>query len=123
MDKILKPDKLSIDPNSSTASKQWRHWIRTFKSYISRFVDNGSEDSNGDKLAALISCATPDVFEYIDSCETYDEAEAVLQRLYVKQPNEIFYQLIWSFVIGWDVSGCLGHIIDRPEPFWGSGRT
>ena len=91
MDKLLKPAKLSIDPNSSAAAKEWNHWSRTFKSYVSRYVTSASEEeANADKLAALINCATPEVFEYIDQCETYDEAEAVLQKLYVKQPNNIF---------------------------------
>ena len=72
MDKLLKPTKLSVDPNSATASKEWRHWIKTFKGYVRRFVTAGtSEEVDQDTLAALISCATAEVYEYFDHCETF----------------------------------------------------
>ena len=97
MDRILKPDKLSIDPNSPTASKQWKHWIRTFNSYVSRFVSGSSSAAeDGDKLAALVSCATADIFEYFDHCSTFVEAEEVLKKLYVKKPNEIYVRHLLS---------------------------
>ena len=91
MDKILKPTRLGIDPNSSTATKEWRHWKRTFNSYVRRYITTTtSENVDEDRLAALVSCATPEVFEYFDHCDTYAEAEATLDQLYVKRPNEIF---------------------------------
>ena len=91
MDKLLQPSKLSIDPNSTTATKQWRHWKRTFLSYVNRYITaTTSANLEEDKLAALVSCATPEVYEYIDDCETYTEAEAILEQLYVKKPNDIF---------------------------------
>ena len=94
MDKLLKPSKLAIDPNGTSAAKEWKHWVRTFRSYVSRFAAvSSNEEADAEKLAALINCATPEVFEYIDDCETYVEAEALLQKLYVKQPNEIFARI------------------------------
>ena len=78
----MKPTRLGIDPNSSSATKEWRHWKRTFTSYVRRYVTTtASEDVDEDKLDALINCATPEVFEYFDHCETYAEAEAVLEQL------------------------------------------
>ena len=91
MDKLLQPSKLSIDPNSTTATKQWRHWKRTFLSYVNRYITAATSASLEEyKLAALVSCATPEVYEYIDDCDTYTEAEAILEQLYVKKPNDIF---------------------------------
>ena len=91
MDKLLKPVKLALDPNSSSATKQWIHWIRTFRSYVDRFITaSSSEAMEEDKLAALINCATPEVYEHIDQCKTFSEAEVTLEKLYVKQPNDIF---------------------------------
>ena len=29
--KLLRPDRLDTDPNSSTAAKEWTHWIKTFE--------------------------------------------------------------------------------------------
>ena len=86
MEKLLKPARLAIDPNSSSAAKEWRHWVKTFQSYISLFPDASSQV----KLAALVNCATPEVYENFDHCENYEEAEATLGKLFIKQPNEIF---------------------------------
>ncbi len=44
----------------------------------------------------LVSCATPEVYEYFDHCETYQEAEATLEQLYVKKPNDIFARHLLS---------------------------
>ena len=91
MDKLLKPGKLSIDPNSGSATKEWRHWKRIFICYVNRYITSGEGgNAEEDKLAALVSCASPEVYEYIDDCETYTEAEAILEQLYVKKPNDIF---------------------------------
>ena len=34
MDKILKPDKLRIDPNDSSAGKEFKHWKRCFENVV-----------------------------------------------------------------------------------------
>ena len=76
---------------STAATKQWKHWKRTFRSYVDRFVVSGVGDElEEDRLAALINCATAEVYEYIDHCTSYTEAEEVLEKLYVKQPNDVF---------------------------------
>ena len=92
MDKLLKPAKLAIDPNSASAAKEWRHWIKTFKSYVSLYVDKvpSTNEETDIKLASLINCATPEVYENFDHCESFEEAEATLEKLFIKQPNEIF---------------------------------
>ena len=91
MDKLLKPSKLAIDPNSSSSAKEWKHWISTFNSYVSRFVGSeSSEQADSDKLAALVNCANAEVYEHFDHCTSYTEAEATLEKLFVKPPNEVF---------------------------------
>ena len=91
MDKILQPGKLAIDPNSPSATKEWKHWKRIFTSYVNKYITpTTSEDIDEDKLSALVSCATPEVFEYFDHCQTFAEAETILEQLFVKQPNDIF---------------------------------
>lgn len=97
MDKLLKPSKLSIDPNSSSAMKEWKHWIKTFKTYVNRFVTTESEqEADEEKLAALVNCATAEVHDYFEHCETFVEAEATLEKLYVKEPNNIFARYLLS---------------------------
>jgi len=34
MDKLMKPSRLDLDPSSSSASKEWRHWRKTFENYV-----------------------------------------------------------------------------------------
>ena len=87
MDKLLKPGKLTIDPYSASATKDWRRWKRIFTSYVNRFLTSSDDGLDADMLAALVGCATPEVYEYIDHCETYQEVEATLEQLYVKNPN------------------------------------
>ena len=91
MDKLLKPGKLSIDANSASAAKEWRYWKRSFDSYINKYLEV-TEDGNEEikKLEALISRTTPKVFDYIDHCTTFTDAVAILERMYIKKPNEIF---------------------------------
>ena len=94
MDKLLKPSRLSIDPNCASATREWRYLIRTFRSYVERFVTSSSnQEADADKLAALVSCSTAEVYDFFDHCETYAEAVATLERLYVKQPNDILIEI------------------------------
>ena len=44
MEKLLKPGQLAIDPNSPTAGKGWKHWVRRFEDYVSQFTASKSED-------------------------------------------------------------------------------
>ena len=91
MEKILQPRKLSIDPNGSGAATEWRHWKCTFLGYANKYITAVTSDNvDRDRLLALVGCATPEVYEYFDHCETYNEAEALLEKLYVKKPNAIF---------------------------------
>ena len=34
MDTLLKPARLDLDPNSHSATKEWKHWHRTLKNVI-----------------------------------------------------------------------------------------
>ena len=85
MDRILKPSRLDTDPSSPTAAKEWKHWYCTFTNFIAE-----SGDAAPDKLRALINCITPNVYELIEDCGTFDEAVSKLESVYVKTPNEIF---------------------------------
>ncbi|XP_042218088.1 uncharacterized protein LOC121863481 [Homarus americanus] len=49
MEKLLRPTRLDIDPNSPTAAKEWKHWHRTFINFIEEYGENAP-----DKLRTLI---------------------------------------------------------------------
>ena len=87
MAKFLKPSRLDIDPNSTTAAKEWKHWLCTFENFIQ---ECGTGENAPDKLKFLINCTSSTVFDFIEDCTTYEEAKQVLQELYAKPKNEIF---------------------------------
>ena len=95
MDKLLKLGKLNTDANSALAANEWRYWKRTFDSYINRYLEvpeGGNEET--EKLQALISCTTPEVFDYIDHCTTFTDAVAILERMYIKKKTMRFLHAI-----------------------------
>lgn len=85
MDRLLRPNRLDLDPNSPTASKEWKHWRRTF----TNFIEECGEDAP-DKFRTLVNCVSHNVFDYIEECTDYESAIDTLQKLYVKTPNEVF---------------------------------
>ena len=85
MDRLLRPERLDMDPSSSTASKDWQHWIRTFENFLSVLPIEGLN-----KLLVLTDYVIPRVFEYIEHCENYEGAIALLKALYVTPINKVF---------------------------------
>ena len=85
MDRVLRPERLDIDPNDNSAAKEWLHWKRTFANFLSVLPQ---EDL--DKLTVLANFVSPSIFQYIEDCREYDEAIQTLQALFVKPRNEIF---------------------------------
>ena len=85
MERLLRPEKLGTDPNSSMANKEWLHWIRTFENFVSVLPTDGLN-----KLQVLTNYVSPRIFEYIEHCENYDDAIATLKALYIKPTNEVF---------------------------------
>ena len=89
MVKLLKPKKLDLEPNETNAANEWKHWRVTFENFIDA-AQSVMEGRTLDKLKTLVNSVSYNVYEYFEECETYDNAIEVLQRLYVKTPNEIF---------------------------------
>ena len=85
MDRLLKPERLDTDPNSSSASKEWTHWLKTFQNFMSVLPTEGLN-----KLCVLTNYVTPKIYESFAECVTYDEAIQTLEALFVKPTNEIF---------------------------------
>jgi len=83
--KILKPTRLDLDPSSPSAAKEWKHWLKTFNNFLAECGEHPP-----DKLRSLVNLMSHNVYDYIEDCTTYLAAEAVLTKLYVRTPNEIF---------------------------------
>lgn len=89
MDKVLRPERLETDPNSSTAAKEWLHWKRTFENFLIVLPQEGL-----DKFGVLTNFVSPMVFQYIEDCGDYTTAIATLEALFVKPKNEIYARYI-----------------------------
>lgn len=90
MDKILKPNRLDVDPSDANAGKEWTHWIRTFDNFLNSIppTDEGGPPLN--KLPLLVNFVSPRVYQYIEDCTSYSEAIEILKQSYVKPTNEIY---------------------------------
>ena len=91
MDKALRPDRFEVNPNSSTAAKEFSHWLRTFEYFIEVLPQDGLN-----KLKVLTNYVAPTVFEYISEYEDYATAIEALKKVYVKPTNEIFARHLLS---------------------------
>lgn len=88
IEKFLKPER--FEGHQGTTASQWNHWHRTFTNFLSK-----CEASDSDKLVLLINHVSPDVYEHISECATYEAAISALKSVYIKPVNKIFarYQL------------------------------
>ena len=85
MERLLKPEGLDCDPSLSTAAQEWKHWFRTFESFLGAF----SEESV-DKLCLLTNFVSLKIYETISECTTYDTVINTLKSQYIKPINEVF---------------------------------
>ncbi|XP_064106807.1 uncharacterized protein LOC135215786 [Macrobrachium nipponense] len=87
MERLLRPPRFEVDPDSGQAAKEWTHWLRTFTNFVQAAQ---LTTPTLDKLVLLTNYVAPSVDDFISECETYEKAEEVLTSLYVKPKNEIF---------------------------------
>lgn len=80
----LKPERLSTTLDDPLSAQKWTHWIKTFEN----FTNSLPEDV--DKLHVLHNFVSATIFEYIADANTYDNAIATLESVFVKPKNEIF---------------------------------
>ena len=85
MNNLLKPERLAVDPNSPIAAKEWRFWHQTFKNFLTLCGNDAP-----DKYLTIINLMSHSVYDYVEDCTDYNSVVAILEKLYVKTPNEIF---------------------------------
>ena len=85
----MRPER--FEGHQGTTPAQWKHWHRTFTSFLAKC----GETSASDKLELLINHISPEVYEHISECESFDTAILILESIFVKPVNSIFarYQL------------------------------
>ena len=84
MERLLKPATFDTDHTSPDATKQWKHFFRTFQNFTTEINDDPS------RLKLLINHISPDVYQLIEDSQDYAQAIRTLKKLYVKTPNVIY---------------------------------
>ena len=85
MNKALRRSRFDILPNTPSSAKEFKHWFRTFEYYLEVLPNEGL-----DKLKVLINFVSPETFEYISDCTSYDSPIETIKNVYIKSPNTIF---------------------------------
>ena len=93
LNELLKPARLKVDPNSSKAAKQFKHWLKVFTDFLTRCETPAAgldQAPDINRLQFLFAYVCADVYEYIEECENYDDALAKLKAVYITTPYVIF---------------------------------
>ena len=98
MDRLLKPQVLSVDPGDPLAIKAYKHWIKTFNAFAEaaqKSLQTASQSENTpngeiDKLALLTCYLSPEIYELIEGCETYKSVKVVLNRNFLKRKSTTY---------------------------------
>ena len=86
MEKVLKPERLDIDPGSLTATDEFNHWLVSFGYYLAAL--NVSE-LQFDRLQVLTNLVSPKVYKHFSNVETYKQALTLLNIVCIKPHNII----------------------------------
>ena len=88
MDKYLRPARFDASSDDPTASSSWTHWLQTFNNFLASL--STSAEHPVDKLQLLVNYIAPSVYEHVSGAASFDDAVAMLKRVYTKPKNEVF---------------------------------
>lgn len=83
--KILRPIILEVQPTSQEAPRVFKHW----KFVLSQYLTALPNESNDLHLGILARSLSPNNFELISECGSYDAAIQVLNSIFIKPPNNV----------------------------------
>ena len=92
MDKLLRPERLDLLPNSENAAKHWRHWLKTFENFLPELEP---DHANLNKLRVLTNYVSSEVYELFSELQTYDEAIALLKHCMTRAQTRIMPAMPW----------------------------
>ena len=92
MNRLMKPERLDLDPSAPNAAKEWRHWRRTFDNFI---IECGI-DPVPNKHRIITNLISANVYEHIEDCTDFQSVIDTLDNLFVKSPNVIFARHLLS---------------------------
>ena len=79
MEKLLRPAILKVDPCAPDATKIFRHWEKTFVNFLES-LNTQNQETQPNKLAALINFVDASVYDLISDCTQYEEAIQTLRK-------------------------------------------
>ena len=86
MEKVLRPERLDIDPGSLTATDEFNHCLATFGHFL---VALTVSELQFDRLQVLTNLVSLKAFKHFSNVETYYQALTVLKNIYIKPHNII----------------------------------
>ena len=95
MDELLKPRILKTEPNKQI----YKHWLKTFQCFLTSAEAtrrNADNEPQLNKLSLLFKYVSHRIYLYIEDSTTYEDAKQMLDRIYLKQKNEIFTRHLLS---------------------------
>ena len=84
MNRLMKPERLDVDPSAPNVAKEWRHWRRTFDNFIIEC------DPVPNKHRIITNLISANVYEHVEDCTDFQYVIDTLDNLFVKSPNVIF---------------------------------
>ena len=87
MEEYLRPERFNANPNTPTASKEWKYWLRTLQNSLN---SNSNNTGSIGKLNSRTNLVSQALHEHIADFTTYDEAISKLNEVYIHSGNEIF---------------------------------
>ena len=91
MDKVLRPERLNLDPKLSADGRNtiaFSHWTKTMENYLKVLKSGQAPLTDEQMFNALINYISPEIYQTISSLATYTEAIAHLNTIFVKKTNE-----------------------------------
>ena len=92
MNRLMKPERLDLDPSAPNAAKEWRHWRRTFDNFI---IECGIDPVHN-KHRIITNLISANVYEHVEDCTDFQSVFDTLDNLFVKFPNVIFARHLLS---------------------------
>ena len=97
MDRLLRPERFTTEPNEPEAEKRYRHWKATLQNYLATTLTAPADGDqaalvthNQRKLYALHNNISHTIFELISDTADYTTAIQTLDNAYIK-PQSIIY--------------------------------
>ena len=98
MDRLLRPERFTSDPNEADSEKRYKHWKTTLVNYLSTTLtapaatagDEAIAAHNQKKFFGLQNSVSHTIYELISDCVDFDAAITTLDNIYIR-PRSVIY--------------------------------